>query len=236
VQILGQTSLQNNRLTPSISKPASSLSSKSVTSGVYDLSAGKDTSLDIAGLTIGMSPDQVTHILTSKGYILGETIKGPSFEELVTIKRDNIRDSRLNSFKAAIKVLKFKKDVFETIEVNFLSMPGHPIIRRVGYKNVDTSLTFEKMRHLSGANMVATNSQLIQKRFLLTRQGQGQGQGRCNRLGRPGLQIRTDLNGSICPNGTKMTENIGIAKICKECGGKFFAMTQEPALIIQKSC
>lgn len=147
---LAPSGSQNSTLTSPISNPTPSLSRKSVTSGTHDLSAGQDTSLDIAGTTIGMSPDQVKSILTSKGYTLEDTIKGPSFDELVTIKRDDIRDSRLRSFKGAIRVLKFKKGAFETIEVNFLSMPGHPIAKRVGYRNSDTSLTFEKMRHLLG--------------------------------------------------------------------------------------
>lgn len=149
-QILAPSGLQNSGLASPISNPTSSLSSKSVTAGAYDLSAGQDISLDIAGITIGMSPDQVKQTLTSKGYILEETIKAPSFEELVTIKRDDIPRSGQYSFKGAIKGLVFKKGVFEVIRVNFLSMPGHPIARSVSYSNGDTSLTFEKMRHLLG--------------------------------------------------------------------------------------
>lgn len=119
-----------------------------VTSGAYDLSAGQDTSLDIAGVTIGMSPDQVKHTLTAKGYVLEETKMGPSFDELVKIKREHIPNNKIHPFKGAIANLEFKNGVFETIKVRFLSMPGHPITQSVGYSNKDTSLTDNKIRHL----------------------------------------------------------------------------------------
>jgi len=133
---------------PPISNSVPSLSGMKVTSGAYDLSAGQDTSLDIAGVTIGMSPDQVKHTLTAKGYVLEETKMGPSFDELVKIKREHIPNNKIHPFKGAIAKLEFKNGVFETIKVRFLSMPGHPITQSVGYSNKDTSLTDNKIRHL----------------------------------------------------------------------------------------
>ena len=149
-QTLEPSGIQNSGPASLISNTTSNLSNKIVSTGAYDLSAGQDNPLDIAGVSTGMSPDQVKHTLTAKGYVLEETKKGPSFDELVKIKREHIQDSRLHSFNSAIKRFRFKKGVFETIQVNFLSMPGHPITNRVEYKNVDTSLTFAKIRHLLG--------------------------------------------------------------------------------------
>ena len=144
----GETTFENSQLSPTITNPEPSLSGMKVTSGAYDLSAGQDTSLDIAGVTIGMSPDQVKHILAAKGYVLEETKKGPSFDELVKIKRENIQYTERLSLKGAIARLEFKKGDFETISVHFMSMLGHPITRSLRYSNKDTSLTDDKIRHL----------------------------------------------------------------------------------------
>ncbi|MEP1230074.1 MAG: hypothetical protein ABJG88_05310 [Litorimonas sp.] len=146
-QTLGQSSLQNNRVSSPITNVTPSLSSESITSGTYDLSAGQDRSLDIAGVMIGMSPDQVKQILAIKGYNLEETENGPSFEELVKIEREDINVHDASSFKGSIQMLEFRK-LFETIRINFMSMPKHPIVSRVSYANKDTALTPDKMRHL----------------------------------------------------------------------------------------
>jgi len=141
------TSIQNSTLASPISNPTSSFSSKSVATGTYDLSAGQKRSLDIAGVVIGMSPEQVKQILTAKGYSLAVTEYGPSFSELVKIKREVIPSNRTSEFKGSIRVLRFKKSL-ETINVGFMSMPAHPIVTGVGYSNTDFSLTPDKMRHL----------------------------------------------------------------------------------------
>lgn len=143
-QGLGQTGLQNYSLSTATTNPSPSLSSKGLGSGAYDLSAGRD----IAGVTIGMSPDQVKRTLTAKGYLLDATDNHPSFEELVKITREDISRHDQRSFKGAIGTLEFKKGVFEEISVTFMSMPGHPIASKVLYENRDSSLTGNKIRHL----------------------------------------------------------------------------------------
>jgi len=146
-QKLEPNGIQNSGLASPISNPTSSFSSKSVTTGTYDFSAGQNRSLDIAGVIIGMSPEQVKQILTTKGYSLVTTEYGPSFDELVKIKREVIPSNRTSEFKASIKVLKFKKSL-EAINVGFMSMPTHSIVASIGYTNTDFSLTPDKMRHL----------------------------------------------------------------------------------------
>ena len=143
-QGLGQTGLQNYSLSTATTNPSPSLSSKGLGSDPYDLSAGRD----IAGVTIGMSPDQVKRTLTAKGYLLDATDKHPSFEELVKITREDISRHDQRSFKGAIGTLEFKKGIFEEISVTFMSMPGHPIASKVLYENRDSSLTEDKVRHL----------------------------------------------------------------------------------------
>ena len=143
-QGLGQTGLQNYSLSTATTNPSPSLSSKGLGSGAYDLSAGRD----IAGVTIGMSPDQVKRTLTAKGYLLDATDNHPSFEELVKITREDISRHDQRSFKGAIGTLEFKKGIFEEISVTFMSMPGHPIASKVLYENRDSSLTEDKIRHL----------------------------------------------------------------------------------------
>ena len=108
-QTLEPSGIQNSGPASLISNTTSNLSNKIVSTGAYDLSAGQDNPLDIAGVSTGMSPDQVKHTLTAKGYVLEETKKGPSFDELVKIKREHIQDSRLHSFNSAIRGLDLRK-------------------------------------------------------------------------------------------------------------------------------
>lgn len=147
-QGLGQTGLQNYSLSTATTNPSPSLSSKGLGSGAYDLSSGQNASLDVAGVRIGMSPDQVKRTLTAKGYRLEATKNHASFEELVKATREDISQYDQRSFKGAIGTLEFKNGIFEEISVTFMSMPGHPIANRVAYENRDSSLTEDKVRHL----------------------------------------------------------------------------------------
>ena len=73
---------------------------------------------------------------------------GPSFEELVIIKRENIPSHKTEEFKGAVEVFEFKKGIFETVHVGFIAMPEHEIVIEVAYRNRDGSLTPDKMRNL----------------------------------------------------------------------------------------
>ena len=107
-QGLGQTGLQNYRLSTATTNPSPSLSSKGLGSGAYDLSSGQNASLDVAGVRIGMSPDQVKRTLTAKGYRLEATKNHASFEELVKATREDISQYDQRRLKARLEHLSLR--------------------------------------------------------------------------------------------------------------------------------
>lgn len=109
--------------------------------------SGQTQTLDIAGLRIGMLPEQVAHELTSRGYSVSNTIRGASFEELLRIKREQIPYNKISRFKAAIMTQEFKRQ-YETIKIDFLSVPEGAVAYQLFYTNKDPGITLSKAQHL----------------------------------------------------------------------------------------
>ena len=110
-------------------------------------SGGQKTTLDVAGIEIGMTPALVGKKLLERGYSPAKTKKGPTFEGLVTIKRDQLSYNDSESLRIAISEQVFETR-YETVTVKYLSVPEGIVVNEIVYKNTDPGLENDKAVHL----------------------------------------------------------------------------------------
>ena len=101
---------------------------------------------DVAGITLGMQPNDVVTEMDKRGYTMIEagnfdTIKGPSFDELVQIMAGDLdEDSASDSWKE----MTFLKGTEEGVYIRFVPLPTGTAAYEIYYVNMSPAMTKER--------------------------------------------------------------------------------------------